>query len=110
MLANVYDKNCPSRNLLSVITGTWSALTISFLYHGKKRYSEIKKELLGVSEKMLCETLKKLELNGILIRSEDFSEKVKIVFYELTEFGRRISLLMNDLIKTVEWEINSSMQ
>lgn len=71
---------------LRVVGGKWKPLILFFLGQGKKRYGELKREVQGVSDKMLIQQLKELEAHGIISRT-DYKEIPPRVDYALTPFG-----------------------
>ncbi|WP_156761437.1 winged helix-turn-helix transcriptional regulator [Microbacterium karelineae] len=84
---NAYLADCPSRKLLDRISDKWVALVIAALDDaGTLRYSELSRRIAGVSEKMLTQTLRSLERDGLVARTVTASVPVR-VDYELTELG-----------------------
>ena len=69
MRADVFDRDCPSRQLLDRIGDTWSVLVVVALADGSLRYSELAARIDGVSPKMLTQTLRGLERDGLLTRT-----------------------------------------
>ena len=69
MTANVYAKDCPSRQLLDRIGDTWSVLIIALLVGGALRYTELAQRIPGISPKMLTQTLRALERDGLVTRT-----------------------------------------
>ena len=67
--ADVFDRDCPSRQLLDRIGDTWSVLVVVALADGSLRYSELAARIDGVSPKMLTQTLRGLERDGLLTRT-----------------------------------------
>ena len=86
---NPYDRNCPSRPLLDRIGDRWTVLIIGSLRDGPLRYSAIAEHVDGISQKMLTQTLRGLERDG-LIRRTAFAQIPPRVEYELTESGRSL--------------------
>lgn len=82
--------SCPIRNILSRFSDKWSLLILCVLYTKKMRYSEIRKMIPDISQKMLTNTLKKLE-EYQLVKREDYAEIPPRVEYSITETG--ISLM-----------------
>jgi DNA-binding HxlR family transcriptional regulator len=80
---------CPSRQLLDRLTDKWVTLILSSLADGEQRYSELGRTIAGVSQKMLTQTLRNLERDGILIRSITPAVPVR-VSYQLTPLGRSL--------------------
>ncbi len=64
-----YAADCPSRQLLDRIGDRWSVLTIGSLVDGPQRYSAIANRVQGVSQKMLTQTLRALERDGLVTRT-----------------------------------------
>ena len=65
---NVLASACPSRQILQHLTSRWGALVLVSLHSGTKRFSELRRAIDGVSERMLTKTLQELEADGMLIR------------------------------------------
>ena len=88
---DAFDAHCPSRRLLDTIGDKWASLVIVALgVHGRLRYSELSNRIAGVSQKMLTQTLRNLERDGLLTRTVTPSVPVR-TDYELTPLG--VSLL-----------------
>ena len=71
---------------LRIVGGKWKPLILFFLARGPKRYGELKREVRGVSDKMLIQQLKELEAHGVVLR-RDYKEIPPRVDYSLTPFG-----------------------
>lgn len=100
--ADVLNSNCPSRQVLNNVTSKWGVLVFYALSDRKvKRFSEIRREIDGVSEKMLTQTLKSLEADGFVTR-KSYNVVPPYVEYSLTETGREASLKIIGLIKWIE--------
>ena len=85
---DAFDAHCPSRRLLDTIGDKWASLVIVALgVHGSLRYSELSKRIAGVSQKMLTQTLRNLERDGLLTRTVTPSVPVR-TDYELTPLGQ----------------------
>jgi len=81
-----YGPGCPSRQLVDRIGSRWTILIIGVLSAGPARYSEIAAGVAGISPKMLSQTLKALERDGMVTRHA-FAEVPPRVVYELTTTG-----------------------
>jgi len=88
------DKNCPVRQVISIIGDKWTLPVLYVLTQGTKRYSELQREIPGISKKMLTQTLRKLESDNILKRTV-YPVVPPKTEYNLTAFG-------NELIKPLE--------
>lgn len=84
-----YSKNCPSRGLLDRICGRWPILVIGILSSGPRRFNELAEQVDGISQKMLSQTLRYLEEDGLVTRTVIPQVPVR-VDYELTEEGRSL--------------------
>jgi DNA-binding HxlR family transcriptional regulator len=102
--ANLYEPDCPSRQVLSRIGDTWSVLIVAFLADGPRRYSGLAAMIRGISPKMLTQTLRGLERDGMVSRTV-FPEVPPHVEYELTELGRSLLDLVNGLQAWAEGHI-----
>ena len=93
------SENCPMRELLNQIGDTWTMLIILNLGAGKQRFSELKRRVGGISQRMLTQTLRQLERDGMLTRTV-FPTNPPSVEYELSDLG----FSMLDAIRAlIEW-------
>jgi DNA-binding HxlR family transcriptional regulator len=81
-----YDRNCPTRRLLDRIGDRWTVLVVITLAEGPLRFSQITRRIDGISQKMLTQTLRNLERDGLVTRTIH-AEVPPRVEYELTEAG-----------------------
>ncbi len=86
----VLDPACASRRLFEAISGKWSPLVVMALKDGKKRHGELRRELGGISQKMLIQTLRDLERNG-LVERKVYPVVPPKVEYSLTDLGQRLN-------------------
>src|ERR1700733_2383145 len=84
---NAYVAECPSRQVLDVISDKWVTLVLTALADGPRRYSDLARTIAGISQKMLTQTLRTLERDGLVTRSVTPSVPVR-VDYELTALGQ----------------------
>lgn len=105
MITDVYAKNCPSRQVLDRIGDTWSVLIVVLLGHGPLRYSELAQRIEGISPKMLTQTLRALERDGLLTRTV-FPVVPPRVDYALTDLGRSLLVLVEALGEWAEGHID----
>lgn len=87
---DVYAKNCPSRMILDRISNKWSMLVLNRLREETVRFNQLRREIDGISQKVLSQTLKYLERDG-LIRREAFPTVPVTVEYSITDLGRTLS-------------------
>ena len=88
--ANVYAQACPSRAILELIADKWTLLILPALRKGPMRNGDLMRLIGGVSQKMLTQTLRELERNGLLSRI-DHHEVPPRVDYTLTDLGRSLA-------------------
>lgn len=101
----VLSNQCPSREVLEHLTSKWSVLILRCLANGLQRFSELKKRIEGVSEKMLTQTLKMLEKDGFILRTV-YPEVPPRVEYQLTEMGQQAALQLSQFINWIEENID----
>jgi DNA-binding HxlR family transcriptional regulator len=86
---NVYKKACPTRLVLDRIADKWTTLVVGLLESRPKRFSELKREIEGISQKMLTQTLRELERDGLVNRTV-YAQVPPRVEYQLTPLGRTL--------------------
>ena len=96
---NVFEPNCPSRVLLDHVTSRWGVLVLVALSNGTMRWSELRRWIKGVTEKMLAQNLRTLEADGLVLRDVHPVVPPR-VDYSLTERGRELAAL---LVPLVDW-------
>jgi DNA-binding HxlR family transcriptional regulator len=84
---DAFMAECPTRQLLGSVSDKWVGLVLCALGEGAKRHSELARRIAGVSQKMLTQTLRTLERDGLITRTVTPSVPVR-VDYELTSLGR----------------------
>lgn len=86
---DVLNPSCPSRQVLERIGEKWTALVIRVLADGTHRYSDLQRRVGGVSQKMLTQTLRGLERDGLIARRV-YPVVPPRVEYSLTALGRTL--------------------
>ncbi|CAA9387198.1 MAG: Transcriptional regulator, HxlR family [uncultured Nocardioides sp.] len=89
LVFDAYLAACPSRKLLDRISDKWVTLVICALADGPMRFSALSRHLAGVSQKMLTQTLRTLERDGLVTRHVTPTVPVR-VDYELSALGRSL--------------------
>ena len=92
---NVYAAICPSRQVLALIGEKWVSLIIGALRNNTLRFGELKRVCEGVSQKMLTQTLRKLERDGLVIRTSYSDEMILRVEYQLTDLGKTLIVIVD---------------
>ena len=95
--ADPYNMNCPSRDMLDLIGGKWAILILCCLQQGPVRTGALMRQIGGISQKMLTQTLRDLVRDGFVERISH-PEVPPRVEYRLTDLGRSLS----DLARTME--------
>ena len=85
-LAGLFDQSCPTRTVLDSVADRWTTLIIDLLAEGPQRFGALRRRIGGISQKMLTQTLRTLERDGLVTRTVTPSVPVR-VDYELTELG-----------------------
>ncbi|WOE30672.1 MULTISPECIES: helix-turn-helix domain-containing protein [unclassified Acinetobacter] len=104
MQGQVFSADCPSRKILMDLTNRWSVLILVALREQRLRFSELRNTIDGISEKMLAQTLKTLEQDGFIQRT-DYAEIPPRVDYQLTHFGQEVSSRFFDLTTWLESQL-----
>ena len=101
LVADVFSRDCTSREVLEHVTGKWAVLALTALHEGPRRFGELRRRVDGVSEKMLAQTLQVLERDG-LVHREVRSTIPPHVEYTLTDLGAELAPQLAGLIALVE--------
>ena len=98
------ESNCaPIREILDRVGDKWSLYIIASLYGGALRFNEIKREVDGISQRMLTLTLRSLERDGLLTRTVSGSAPLRVE-YELTAVG---CSLREPIVALITWAIDN---
>ena len=97
----VLDPGCASRKVFEVVSGRWGPLVIMALKGETKRHGELRRELEGISQKMLIQTLRNLEHNG-LVEREVYPVVPPKVEYSLTPLGASLQPLLEAICQWSE--------
>ncbi len=81
--------HCPIDVSMHYIGGKWKAVAMWYLHDGPKRYSELRRLMSGITERMLSKQLQELEHDGLIVR-HDYQEIPPHVDYALTEDGQKL--------------------
>ena len=105
LLGDVYAADCPTRRVLDLIGDKWSVLIIGMLEDGPKRFSQLQRSIGGISQKMLTQTLRGLERDGIIHRTL-YPEVPPRVEYTLTPLGETLCEPIAAIINWAEEHID----
>ena len=98
---DLYSAACPSRGVLKNVTSRWGFLVLILLLKGTHRFSELRRKVEGMSEKMLAQTLQALETDGFILR-QAYPVVPPRVDYSLTPMGREIAEQIEGLAGWIE--------
>jgi DNA-binding HxlR family transcriptional regulator len=99
---NLFAAACPSREVLQHVTSRWGVLVLVALRSGgTQRFSELRRRIGGVSERMLAQTLQWLESDGFVQRTEHPVQPPH-VDYRLTPLGRQVGRHVHELFDWIE--------
>ncbi len=88
--------NCPVELAIRIIGGKWKPVIIWHLRDNKKRFGELKREIKGITVKMLAQQLRELEYDGLIARKM-YYEVPPRVEYSLTDLGRKLDPALKEL-------------
>lgn len=91
---------CCTSVTMGIIGGKWKSVILFHLMDGPLRYNELRRKMLGVTERTLSLQLKKLDEDGIIVRNVYTSKPPLKVEYELTELGKTLKPLLKAI---AEW-------
>lgn len=85
---------------IKLIGGRWKVLILwRLLSEGKQRYSELRTALDSVSEKMLSQVLREMTADQLIIREEVVEKAPKVVYYTISDLGRKAETLIREMIE-----------
>ena len=99
---NVLKQNCESRQALERIADKWTCLIVYALLDGRRRHGELKRMIEGISQKMLTQTLRSMEADGLVTRTV-IDVIPPHVEYGLTPLGHTLS---DPLVAICRWAMD----
>ena len=93
---NAYASACPTRLVLDRIADKWAVLLLALLAKGPMRFNQLRREVEGISQKMLSQSLKSLERDGLVSRKATPTVPVTVE-YSITTLGETLSATVNPL-------------
>ena len=106
---NVYDQQCPTRKILDRIADKWTMLIVGRLATQKRRFGDLRREIDGISPKMLTQKLRELERDGIVTRRVYASVPPKVE-YNLTPLGQTLIELLDSIRVWSEMNIEAVLE
>ncbi|MGH3801259.1 MAG: winged helix-turn-helix transcriptional regulator [Pseudonocardiaceae bacterium] len=104
LVADVFERGCPSRRMLENVASKWGMLALAALRHGSYRFNALRRRVDGVSEKVLAQTLHALERDGLVDREVRTAIPPRVE-YSLTPLGARVADTLLELIGLMEREM-----
>lgn len=98
---DLFIRDCPSRDVLKHVTSRWGVFVLVALLEKTHRFSELRRKISGVSEKMLAQTLQWLECDGFVLRVS-YPVIPPHVEYSLTPLGQEAALRVQELVDWIE--------
>lgn len=106
---NVLSALCSSRIVLNHVTSRWAVLVFVVLRNETLRFSQIRRQIDGVSERMLSQTLKTLENDGFVVRLS-YDVVPPHVEYHLTPMGCDMADRLVDMVRFIEGNLTDIMR
>ena len=103
---DVFNENCPCRQLLKLLAEKWVLLIVHALAGGPLRTAALRRAVGGISEKMLFQTLRRLERSG-LVERRAYAEVPPRVDYRLTDLGRSLSVPVRAMDAWIEQNLKA---
>lgn len=99
---DLYNQLCPSRTIVKTVSSVWGLIVLRSLSAGNvMRFGELRKQIEGISDKMLSSTLRSLERDGLVTRTHYKEDRLR-VDYRLTALGVQCVELTNPLCQFIE--------
>lgn len=95
--------NCPVRDVLNTVSGKWSSLLLLALLDGPLRFSQLRRTVPDISQRMLTQTLKDLQRDGYITRTV-YPTQPPSVEYALTQMGHSF---LDVFQKLVTWSVQT---
>lgn len=92
VIPDVLDESCPTRQALERLAAKWRILLIYALLDGPHRHAALRRRLPGITQKMLTETLRGMEADGLIERHVYKHAAPQHVEYTLTELGKSLEV------------------
>ncbi|WP_458096047.1 winged helix-turn-helix transcriptional regulator [Roseomonas sp. WA12] len=109
MQPNTYDQACPTRLVLDRIADKWTVLILGLLAEQPRRFNQLRRAVDGLSQKVLSQTLRRLERDGLITRTA-FATVPVTVEYALTPLGRTLAATVDALRLWAEAHIGAVLK
>jgi DNA-binding HxlR family transcriptional regulator len=112
LVRNPYASNCPTRRILDRVADKWAVLVLGLLLDAPVRFNQLRRTIEGISQKMLSQTLKSLERDGLVSRKAIATVPVTVE-YAITPLGQTLAATLDALriwAETHMEEVTASQQ
>lgn len=106
---NPYSAHCPTRVVLDRVADKWTVLVLGLLEDRPVRFNQLRRQIEGISQKMLTQTLRNLEADGLVTRTV-FPTVPVTVEYALTPLGRSLARTMEPVRRWAEENIDAILE
>lgn len=106
---DITNPQCPARLVLDRIGDKWTVLVVSMLRAGPRRFTALRNAIGGVAPKVLTQTLRSLQRDGLLTRTV-YPEIPPKVVYELTDLGRSLCDPIETVVRWAEDNVNNVLR
>ncbi len=106
---SILDNRCPSNQVLEMISGKWTVLVVYALSRGMMRYGELRRLIHGISKKMLTQTLRELERNGLVDRKV-YAVVPPKVEYTLSPLGETLVATLSGICNWAEAHLDEVVE
>lgn len=107
-IPNIFDPDCPTRQVLDCVGEKWVILLLLRLLDGPTRFNQLHRDIRGISHKVLSQTLKKLERDGMITRHV-FATAPVTVEYRISALGKTLCGTVSQLRRWAEANIGEIM-
>jgi DNA-binding HxlR family transcriptional regulator len=106
---NVYSSKCPTRMVLDRIADKWALLILRRISKSPIRFNQLRRDIEGISQKVLSQTLKNLERDGLVSRKA-FATVPVTVEYSVTDLGRTLTEVASSISIWAEQNISAVLE
>lgn len=108
MRGDAHDPDCPTRHVLDRIGDKWAILILLSLVDGPVRFNALRRQIGGISQKVMSQTLKSLERDGLITRTAIATVPVTVE-YAMTPLARTLIAIVDDLARWAEGNLEEMM-
>lgn len=106
---DIFEENCPTRQVLDRLADKWALLVLDRVKHEPVRFNHLKRDIKGISQKALSQTLKKLERDGLVSRKVNPTVPVTVE-YALTPLGATLTETVAAIAHWAERHMDSVLE